>query len=701
MRPADLNAWFASPRSLKGVGPAVEQAMQRLFGRDGVRLADLAFHLPSGVIDRRLRPPIAALPREGIVTVEVTVGRHRPPPRRASRIPYRVEVFDDTGALALIWFHADAQYLQRLLPEGESRFVSGRIEWFGGVAQIVHPHHVVTAEDFARLPLVEPVYPLTAGLSGRGLARAIRAALDRLAAAPLPEWQDGEAMAARRFPPLLAALASLHQPADPAALAPDTPARLRLAFDELLANQLALALLRRRMRETGGRAIAGDGRMRRAILDALPWALTGSQALALAEIEVDLARPQRMIRLLQGDVGAGKTIVALLALAQCVEAGAQGALMAPTDILARQHLRTIALLADRAGIRVDLVTGREKGAQREEALARLASGETQIAIGTHAMFQEGVAFHDLALAVIDEQHRFGVHQRLALQAKAGEGANLLVMTATPIPRTLSLTLYGDLDVSRLTEKPAGRKPVDTRTVPAERTPEVIDGLARAIAQGQRAYWVCPLVQESEAVDKAAAEQRHAALRQRFGDAVGLVHGRMKGPEKDAVMAAFKDGALKILVSTTVIEVGVDVPEATIMIVENAERFGLAQLHQLRGRVGRGGERSSCVLIYEGPLGETAKARLAIMRETEDGFLIAEEDLRLRGSGEVLGVRQSGVPAFRLADLAAHGDLLAAAREDVAATLARDPALSTPRGQALRLLLHLFERAEAVRLIEAG
>ena len=701
MRPAELNAWFASPRSLKGVGPAVEQAMQRLFGRDSVRLADLVFHLPSGVIDRRLRPPVAALPREGIVTVEVTVGRHRPPPRGAARIPHRVEVFDETGALTLTWFHANGDYLKRLLPEGETRFVSGRIEWFGGVAQIVHPDHVVSAEDFAKLPLVEPVYPLTAGLSGKGLARAIRAALDRLGGAPLPEWQDGAAMTARGFPPLPEALRALHGPANPAALAPDHPARLRLAFDELLANQLALALLRRRMRDSGGRAVTGDGRLRRAILDALPWSLTRSQAQALAEIEADLVRPQKMIRLLQGDVGAGKTIVALLALAQVVEAGAQGALMAPTDILARQHLRTIAPLAARAGIRVDLVTGREKGAQRDDVLARLASGETQIAIGTHAMFQEGVAFRDLGLAVIDEQHRFGVHQRLALQAKAGEGANLLVMTATPIPRTLSLTLYGDLDVSRLTEKPAGRKPVETRTVPAERTPEVIDGLARAVAQGQRAYWVCPLVQESEVVDKAAAGQRHAALRQRFGDDVGLVHGRMKGPEKDAVMAAFKDGALKILVSTTVIEVGVDVPEATIMVVENAERFGLAQLHQLRGRVGRGGERSSCVLVYDGPLGATAKARLAIMRETEDGFLIAEEDLRLRGSGEVLGTRQSGMPAFRLADLAAHGALLAEAREDVSRLLERDPALSTPRGQALRLLLHLFERAEAVRLVEAG
>ncbi|MFO1090016.1 MAG: ATP-dependent DNA helicase RecG [Hyphomicrobiales bacterium] len=699
MRPDQLNAWFASARGLKGIGPNLERALGVLFGRESVRLADLVFHLPSGVIDRRLRPPIADLPREGIVTVEVTVGRHKPSPRGAARIPYRVDVFDDTGTLTLTWFHANADYLKRLLPEGETRFISGRIEWYGGQPQIVHPDHVVSAEDFAKLPLVEPVYPLTAGISGKVLGKAIRAALEKLT--PLPEWQDAAFVKARGFPPLIDALKALHDPKTPSDLAPQAPARLRLAYDELLANQLALALLRRQMRLSGGRAVKGDGRLRRAILDALPYSLTGSQVQALADISADLERPQKMIRLLQGDVGSGKTVVALLALAQCVEAGAQGALMAPTDILARQHFRTLEPLAARAGIRIDLVTGREKGAAREVVLERLRSGETQIAVGTHAMFQEGVAFHDLALAVIDEQHRFGVHQRLALQAKAGAGANLLVMTATPIPRTLSLTLYGDLDVSRLTEKPAGRKPVDTRTVPLERLGEVVDGLARAIAQGQRAYWVCPLVEESEAVDKAAAEQRYAALKERFGGSVGLVHGRMKGPEKDAVMAAFKEGALKILVSTTVIEVGVDVPEATIMIVENAERFGLAQLHQLRGRVGRGGEKSSCVLLYDGPLGETARARLAIMRETEDGFLVAEEDLRLRGSGEVLGTRQSGMATFRLADVVEHGELLAAARDDVTMLLDQDAELASMRAQSLRLLLHLFERNEAVRLIEAG
>ena len=704
MRPALLNPLFAGAAAIKGIGRKLDKTLAKLL-RPGAeetgetaRIVDLLFHLPSGLVDRRYRPHIADLPREGIVTIEVTVTRHRPPPR-GRRVPYRVDVADETGALTLVFFHGVAEHLLRTLPVGERRFISGAVEWYEGLPQIVHPDHVVTAEDFEHLPLIEPIYPLTEGLSGKVLAKAIRVALD--AVPTLPEWQDEAYRQRHGWPDFAAALRTLHHPETPAALLPDAPARMRLAYDELLANQLALSLVRARMKKARGRSLPGTGDKRAAIVAALPYSLTGSQVAAIAEILRDMAAPERMLRLLQGDVGSGKTVVALLALAAAVESGAQGAFMVPTEILARQHFANLQSFCNAAGIRLAILTGREKGRTRDEVLARLAEGAIDILIGTHALFQEGVAFNDLGLAVIDEQHRFGVHQRLALQAKAGAATDLLVMTATPIPRTLALTVYGDMDVSRLTEKPAGRLPVDTRVLPMTRLDEVLGGLGRAIAQGNRVYWVCPLVEDSALVDLAAAEERFKALAAQYPGKVGLVHGRLKPAQRDAVMADFKSGAIAILVSTTVIEVGVDVAEAGVMVIENAERFGLSQLHQLRGRVGRGAAKSVCLLLYREPLGETAKARLTIMRETEDGFRIAEEDLRLRGAGEMLGTRQSGLPVFRMADLSQHGELLAAARDDAALVLARDPELRGPRGEALRVLLYLFERDEAVRLLSAG
>lgn len=705
MRPTLLNPLFSGAASLKGIGGKLDKLMadflRPAYGAPGetTRLVDLLFHLPSGIVDRRFRPHIASLPREGIVTVEARVGRHRPPPPFNKRMPYRVEVSDGTGLLTLVFFHAYADSIRRQLPEGETRFISGTIGWFNGEPQIAHPDHIVAPQEFASLPLIEPVYPLTEGLSPKLLTKAIRQALEKLP--QLPEWQDAAFLQRQAWPAFDVALKGLHQPSAPDAVAPEAPARRRLAYDELLANQLALSLVRANMKRAAGRRLPGTGDLRARLIAALPYSLTPGQEQAVADILRDMASEDRMLRLLQGDVGAGKTIVALLALATAVESGAQGAFMAPTEILARQHHATLAKLCGPAGISLALLTGREKGKPRDDILAAIAAGQAQIVIGTHALFQEHVVFRDLGLAVIDEQHRFGVHQRLALHAKAGGASDLLVMTATPIPRTLALTVYGDMDVSKITEKPAGRQPIDTRVLPLSRMEEVTQGLARVIAQGQRAYWVCPLVAESEEVDLAAAEDRFEALAARFKGQVGLVHGRMKGPEKDKVMADFKEGRLSVLVSTTVIEVGVDVPEATAMVIENAERFGLAQLHQLRGRVGRGAAKSSCLLLYQEPLGETARARLAIMRETEDGFRIAEEDLRLRGAGEMLGTRQSGLPLFRMADLAADGDLLAAARDDARLVLARDPRLESPRGEALRTLLYLFERDEAVRLISAG
>jgi len=502
------------------------------------------------------------------------------------------------------------------------------------------------------------------------------------------------------WPPFAAALQAVHRPQNPDGAKPESAEWSRLAYDELLAGQLALALVRAHVRRPAGRSNVGDGRLRKRVVCSLPFSLTASQRQAIEEIGADLAQPQRMLRLLQGDVGSGKTVVALIAAAAVVEAGRQAALMAPTEILARQHHATIAPLADAAGIKIALVTGRERGRERAEALARLADGSIDLVVGTHALFQEGVAFKDLGLAVIDEQHRFGVHQRLAL-ARKGEAVDVLVLTATPIPRTLVLTYFGDMDSSQLREKPAGRQLIDTRTIPLSRLNEVVDAVGRAIRDGQRVYWVCPLVAESETTDLAAAEERFAFLKTRFGRAVDLVHGRMKGADKDAAMARFAAGETRLLVATTVIEVGVDVPEASVMVVEHAERFGLAQLHQLRGRVGRGLARSTCLLLYKPPLGETAKARLAIMRETEDGFRIAEEDLRLRGEGDVLGTRQSGMPGFKIARLDVHAPLIETARNDAALALARDPKLETPRGEALRHLLYLFERDEAIRLLRAG
>ena len=699
MRPSVLNPLFAAITTLPGVGTRLEKLYRRLFGcEQSARVIDLLFHLPSGAIDRRARPKLRDVVPDTVVTVAVSVDRHRPPPPYRSRAPYRIYTSDETGDLILTYFNARRDYLQRLLPIGERRYVSGTVELYDHMLQMVHPDRVVAEADLPKLPLVEPVYPLTDGLSLNQVGKAAVAALTRLP--NLPEWQEPSWVARERFPSFADALRLLHRPTDPADLLPEGLAWSRLAYDEFLAGQLALALVRAHLRRQAGRATPGTGQLRKKLIDALPYSLTPSQQRAVAEIVADLSKSERMLRLLQGDVGSGKTVVALLATAAVIEGGRQAALMAPTEILARQHFNTIAPLAAAADINVAILTGRERGHERNDILGRLAMGEIHMLIGTHALFQEQIEFRDLALAVVDEQHRFGVHQRLAL-AKKGEAVDVLVMTATPIPRTLVLTYFGDMDVSELREKPAGRRPIDTRTVPLSRLDEVVGAVGRALAEGRRIYWVCPLVEVTERTDLAAAEERFAALKERLGAMVDLVHGRMKGDEKDRAMERFAAGETRLLVATTVIEVGVDVPEATVMIIEHAERFGLAQLHQLRGRIGRSAEQSSCVLLYKAPLGETAKARLTILRETEDGFRIAEEDLRLRGEGDVLGTRQSGMPGFRVARIETHGKLIGAARDDAALLLSRDPTLASTRGEAVQHLLYLFERDEAIRLIRAG
>ncbi len=702
MRPSLLDPLFAPITSLAGVGPKVAALVEKVLpvdlGERAARAADLVFVLPNSVIDRRNRPGIANAVEGSIVTLDLTIDRHQPPPRGNRSVPYRVYAHDSTEDIVLTFFHAHASYLEKQMPEGADVVVSGRMEWFNGRPSMVHPDHIALAEEAGSLPLVEPVYPLTAGLSGKVLRRAILQALERVPA--LPEWQDGAFMRRHAFPAFGAALERLHNPQDPLDAAPESAAWRRLAYDELLAGQVSLALVRARVRRLSGRPLTGDGRIVERLRAALPYSLTRSQETALVEILADLAEPERMLRLLQGDVGSGKTVVALLAMARAVEAGGQAALMAPTEILARQHFSTIAPLARQAGLAIAVLTGREKGRERADVLAGLADGSIDIVVGTHALFQESVTFKNLVFAVVDEQHRFGVHQRLAITAK-GDAPDMLVMTATPIPRTLVLTAFGDMDVSKLTEKPAGRQPIRTVTLPMERLEELVGRIRDAVTEGQKIYWICPLVEESEEIKLMSAEDRFNSLKPVFGERIGLVHGRMKGAEKDEAMRAFKDGETRVLVATTVIEVGVDVPDATIMVIEHAERFGLAQLHQLRGRVGRGSKQSSCVLLYKDPLGETAKRRLSVMRETEDGFVITEEDLKLRGEGELLGTRQSGTPGFQVARIDIHADLLEAARDDARLILSRDPDLQGERGEALRLLLYLFGRDEAVRLLRAG
>ncbi|NRG18746.1 ATP-dependent DNA helicase RecG [Rhizobiales bacterium] len=700
MRPPKLDPYFAAVSSLQGVGPKTVKLLGNLFGTATEReptVADLLFHLPHGMIDRRKRPGIAFAPEGAIVTLDVRIDRHNPPPRH-SKTPYRIFAHDETGEIAIVFFHARRDWLEKTFPVGAEFLVSGKVEWFNGRPQMVHPDHMVPADKADQLPLIEPVYPLTAGLSGKMLHKAV---LDALRHVPdLPEWLDPAFKARQNWPDFNHALKYCHEPTGEEEFSLDSNPIRRLAYDEYLANQLALALIRRSLRKAGGVARAATGELKRKVLQALPYSLTGGQQEAVAEIEADLGEPTRMLRMLQGDVGSGKTIVALLASCAVIESGAQAAIMAPTEILARQHLASIAPLCEAAGICAAVLTGRDSAKHRREIREQLEAGEIDLVVGTHAIFQGDVAFKDLGLAVIDEQHRFGVHQRLALSAK-GQGVDVLVMTATPIPRTLVLTFFGDMDVSRLTEKPAGRQPIKTVTVSLERIGEVVGRLKAAISEGQKIYWVCPLVEESEKSDLAAAEERFGDLQRALGPLVALVHGRQSAEEKETAMTAFKDGDAKVLVATTVIEVGVDVPDATIIVIEHAERFGLSQLHQLRGRVGRGSKPSTCLLLYKGPLGETAAARLAIMRETDDGFRIAEEDLRLRGEGEILGTRQSGTPGFKIANVEVHGDLMEIARDDARLILETDPDLKSPRGEALRLLLYLFSRDEAVRLLRAG
>jgi ATP-dependent DNA helicase RecG len=687
--------------SIKGIGPALAKALTRLLGTVDAQgsvtppiVRDLMFHVPTGTIDRSQITPIIALKNGDYATLKVRVDEHQAPPRNRPRIPYKVAVHDDSGELILTFFHVKNDYLSRQLPPGEWRIISGSVDFYDGIPTIAHPDMIAPIEKAAEILRLSPSYPLTLGLSQRTLSKLTAQLAQALKT--LPEWLDASLLAAQHWQGFTASLKALHLPQQPLDIIPSAPARARLAYDELLANQLALGLSRTLEKRAQGQVIAANEALLKQLQAALPFTFTHGQTNVLEEIMNDLASGERMVRLLQGDVGSGKTILAFVAMAQCAKAGFQAALMAPTDLLARQHLATLRPLAEALHIPIALMSGKMKAAERANVTENLASGNIPLVIGTHALFQEEVAFQNLALIVVDEQHRFGVTQRMQLAAK-GNAPHLLQMTATPIPRSLTMTLYGDMDVSLLTEKPPGRQDVDTRAMPTSRMEEVVEGLARVMKSGEKIYWVCPLIEESDASELAAAEERFAALQQHFEGKVGLVHGRMKLAEREKVMQEFAFGNLQLLVATTVIEVGVNVPEATVMVVEHAERFGLAQLHQLRGRVGRGSKPSRCVLLYH-TLSALVEERLKILRATNDGFAIAEKDLELRGAGDVLGVRQTGLPDFKLVDFGQHMRLIRMAHQDARAMLANDPDLLSERGRALRLLLALFEYdAALVRL----
>ena len=695
-RPAILFPLFASLTSLPGIGARISALMEK---RIGSTVIDLLRHAPTGLIDRTARPAISDIVSGQLVTIEVLVTKQDIPPPKVNR-PARIWAENETGQIELVFFRADASYLKRILPVGERRLISGTADIFQGRVQIAHPDYILAKSQADEMPLLEAVYPLTAGLKGKVVRKAIEAALPRITS--LPEWIDEALIKQKGWPDFQTASVKLHNPKSLSDLFADEGARTRLAFDELFANQLALSVIRRQSSLTGkGQSIDGKGHHRQALEQALPFRLTESQNTVLEEIYADQKAPARMLRLVQGDVGSGKTLVALMAMLNAIEAGHQTALLAPTEILAKQHFHTIEKFTRSLGIRTALLVGGAKTAAKKQLLAELATGEIDLIIGTHAVLGDDVHFSSLGLAVVDEQHRFGVRQRLLLSEK-GAACDVLVMTATPIPRTLAMTAYGDLKSSIITDKPAGRKPIDTALVNLERIAEIVEKLRHQLAADHRAYWICPLVEESDKSDITAAEDRYRHLCKLLPDAnPQLVHGRMKADEKAQAMAKFQSGESRLLVATTVIEVGVDVPEASVIIIEHAERFGLAQLHQLRGRVGRGERQSACLLAYQGPLSETATARLKIMRESNDGFRLAEEDLRLRGPGEILGQRQSGMPEFTLVDLATHGDLIPIARKMADSVTANDPDLSSAASEPYRLLLSLFEKDNAVQFLNSG
>jgi ATP-dependent DNA helicase RecG len=692
--PSAIEAALLTPARLpKGARRDSMDLIAKVAG--GTEVRDLVLLPPNSAIDRRLRVPIAETNEGDIATIEAEIDGHM---AAYKNLPHRIRLRDESGFLTVAYFRGNEEMLKRMWPVGQTRLVSGKIGLYEGMRQMLHPDHVVDPAKGEAPPAVEPIYPLTQGLAGRTLSRSILGALDSLPEAP--EWLEPSTVKAHDWPDFRTALEHLHRPTAPEDVAPESAFRTRLAYDELFARQCALRLRRQHRRKEPGRAITGDARFTTKLLAGLPYQPTGAQRRSVDEIYADMGEPAPMLRLLQGDVGSGKTLVAALAMARTAEAGLQSAMMAPTDLLARQHGATLQPLLEAAGVTMAVLTGRDKAKDRKAIMDRLSNGDLSVVIGTHALFQEDVVFEDLGLIVIDEQHRFGVSDRMRMVAK-GFAPHVLVMSATPIPRTLALSIHGDMDLSVLDEKPPGRQPIRTATMPSNRVGEVIEAIGDAAKRGERAYWVCPLIEESEAVDLAAVEDRHKELSTYFGKGVEIVHGRMTPAAREKAMDRFRSGESFLLVATTVIEVGVNVPEATIMVIEHAERFGLAQLHQLRGRVGRGEKVGSCVLMWRPPLGEGAKTRLDAVRRNDDGFAIAEIDFNLRGAGDMLGTQQSGLPPFRLVSPEAHASMLGAADKEARLAIERDPDLATERGGAIRTALRIFGYGEAAELARSG
>ena len=702
-RPEALFQLFTPTTSIKGVGPRISDFISKLAGPN---IIDLLWHLPTGIIDRRYSPDLTEAKAARVVSLTLRIDKHIPPPVKNKRIPYRVNCSNSSGNVTIVYFHSKEDYLRKSLPIGETRIISGRLELFDGSFQITHPDIISPISDRDKVLKIHPTYSLTEGISQNTIRKVINEALHRLP--NLPEWLDSNLLDKCGWPSWSEAILNVHNPATYVELDANSAARQRLAYDELLASQLAIYLMRDRERKRLGKKTLGNGNLRRKLIQILTYKLTACQQSAIEQIIDDMSSETRMLRLLQGDVGSGKTIVSLFAMLNAVETKQQAVLMAPTEILAQQHYETLVPLVEKMGVSIILLTGRNTSTKRKLILEDISSGKTSIIIGTHALFQNDVIFKNLAIAVVDEQHRFGVQQRLLL-AEKGKSVDVLLMTATPIPRTLMLAYYGDLDESQLREKPAGRIPIDTRAIPLSRIDEVITAISRKTKDGAKIFWVGPLINESDVLDIGAATDRYNSLKKIFGDRVGLVHGQLKAQEKSKVMERFSQGlnkekdnsSIDILVATTVIEVGVDIPDATVMVIEHAERFGLAQLHQLRGRIGRNDKHSTCLLMYSDNLGKVAESRISILRKTDDGFRIAEEDLALRGGGDVLGIQQSGLPIFRLASMEYHSDMISMARDDVKLIIEKDKDLSTERGFALRTLLHLFERDLAVKLLRAG
>jgi ATP-dependent DNA helicase RecG len=693
-RPEILYPLFRSLTSLSGVGPKIKMNLEKI-GIESPR--DLMFLLPQTVIERHLQDTVQNGPFPSVMTIKVTLGEHRPNAIKGR--PYRIEVHDSKTSFNLVFFHPRSDWLREQFPTGQVRVVSGKVELFDSIAQMVHPDFITREGQSDTIPKVEPVYPLTAGITNKTVSKA---QADLLSAVPnLPEWVSTAVSSSKNWPLWEEAIRSAHNPEGLQDVLEGAPSRERLAYDELLAHQLTLAIARKAYRKASGVITKGTQEKQSKVLAALPFDLTGAQTRSIDEILQDMAQPYRMNRLLQGDVGAGKTLVALMALLSAVEAGGQGVLMAPTSILAQQHYEGLLPLAEKAEVVIEVLTSKDKGSERTNKLNALKQGNIQILIGTHSVFQKDVEFSNLRLAVIDEQHRFGVRQRMELGAK-GDKVDVLVMTATPIPRSLALANYGDMDISILDEKPKGRKPIETVMVSNTRLDQVTERIKLATENGKQAYWVCPLVSESEVIDLAAAEHRFNTVKSALGAKnVGLIHGRLKPDEKKQAMLDFATGKTKVLVATTVIEVGVDVPNASIMVIEQAERYGMSQLHQLRGRVGRGSEKSTCILMYAPPLGKTARQRLEGIRGTNDGFEISEIDLKLRGAGDVLGVQQSGLPKFKIADVEVHSDLMKLAHDEARLIMSTDPELKTEQGKALRVLLYLMGADHFIKLLSVG